>query len=287
MTGGHPGVKEINRSLAKVARDFGIAMAVGSQMAGLENPDVRDTYTVAREENPNGILLSNLSAGASPQQAAAAVEMISADGLQLYLNVPQELAMLEGDRDFRGIIENIRDVVSSLSVPVIVKEVGFGLSRESMSDIYKAGVRFVDVGGQGGTNFVAIENLRSGKESCKGILNWGIPTAASLLEVLSLELSFFSIATGGLSSGIDVAKAMALGAGLVGMARTFLRALLEESEEALRGLVINIINELRLAMLMTGADNLPRLKEKAVLITGTTAEWMERRGIDVNRYAGR
>lgn len=287
MTGGHPGVKEVNRCLAGVARDFGIAMAVGSQRAGLENTGVRDTYSVAREQNPDGVLLANLDAGATPEQAASAVEMISADGLQLYLNVPQELAMPEGDRDFRGIIANIRDVASSLSVPVIVKEVGFGLSRESVAAVYEAGARYVDVGGHGGTNFVAIEDLRSGKKSPEGILNWGIPTAASLLEALSLGLSIIPIASGGLSSGMDVARAIALGAGMAGIAGLFLRALLEGSEEALRGLVADILGELRLAMLMAGAENLSRLAEKPVLVTGATAEWLERRGIDINRYARR
>jgi len=287
MTGGHPGVKEINRDLAKAAHDFGLAMAVGSQMAGLEDPSVRDTYTIAREENPDGILLANLSAGAPPEQAASAVEMISADGLQLYLNIPQELAMTEGDRDFRGIFANIREVAASLRVPVIVKEVGFGLSRESMSTIYEAGVRFVDVGGQGGTNFVALENLRAGKEGPGGILNWGIPTAVSLLEVLSLGLSLFPVATGGINSGTDVAKAVALGAGMAGMARPLLKALLQGSEEALRVLIVDIISELRMVMLMSGAENLACLGKKPVLVTGATAEWMERRGIDINCFARR
>lgn len=287
MTGGHPGVKEINRVLGKAARDFGLAMAVGSQMAGLEDLSVRDTYTVAREENPDGILLANLSAGASPEQAASAVEMISADGLQLYLNVPQELAMTEGERNFRGVLANIHEVTSFLRVPVIVKEVGFGLSRESMSAIYKTGVRFVDVGGQGGTNFVALENLRAGKEGSGGILNWGIPTAVSLLEVLSLGLSLFPVATGGINSGTDVARAMALGAGMAGMARPLLKALLQGSEETLRALIADIISELRMVMLMSGAENIACLAKKPVLVTGATAEWLERRGIDINCYARR
>jgi len=287
ITGGHPEVAGINKSLARVARQTGVAMAVGSQMAGLENSGLRYTYEVARQENPDGVLLANLNAGAPPELAAAAVEMISADGLQLYLNVPQELAMREGDRDFNGIIDNIREVTFSLSVPVIVKEVGFGLSRESISAIYNAGVRHVDVGGQGGTNFIEIENMRSKKKSGVSIRNWGIPTVVSLLEGLSLGRPIFMIASGGLGNGVDVAKAVALGAGLAGMARVFLKELMDKSEEGLINKINGIIDELRLVMLMSGAENLEQLKKKPVLITGSVAEWMERRGIDINRYARR
>ncbi|OPY58409.1 MAG: Isopentenyl-diphosphate delta-isomerase [Pelotomaculum sp. PtaU1.Bin035] len=278
---------KINRSLARVARKNCIAMAVGSQMAGLEDPGVRETYEVARQENPDGLLLANLNAGAPPELAVAAVEMISADGLQLYLNVPQELAMQKGDRDFSGTIANIADIASSLNVPVIVKEVGFGLSRESIAAIYNAGVRYVDIGGQGGTNFISIEDMRSGKDGNRAMINWGIPTAVSLLEGLSLDFPLFFVASGGLNTGIDVAKAAALGACLVGMARSYLKALLEKSEEALNNKVAGIIDELRLVMLMSGAENLEHMAKKPVLIIGKTAEWMDRRGIDINRYARR
>jgi len=287
MTGGHPEVKKINRAFAGAARDFGIAMAVGSQMAGLEDHRLRDTYAVVREENPDGVILANVSAGLPFDWAAAAVEMVSADGLQLYLNVPQELVMPEGDRDFTGVVENIRHVVSSLEVPVIVKEVGFGISRETAAAVYDAGVRHIDVGGQGGTNFVAVEQWRTGRTAGSAMVNWGIPTAASLLEVLSLNLPVFAIASGGLNNGVDAAKALSLGAGMAGMAGCLLRAMLEGSEEILRNLIENIVKELRLAMLLTGASNLEQLKSKPVLITGRTAEWAERRGIDVNCYARR
>ncbi|MCG9967127.1 type 2 isopentenyl-diphosphate Delta-isomerase [Pelotomaculum terephthalicicum JT] len=287
ITGGHPAVAGINKSLARAARQTGVAMAVGSQMAGLENPKLRQTYEVARQENPDGVLLANLSAGAPPEQAAAAVEMISADGLQLYLNVPQELAMQEGDRRFNGVVDNIKKVTSALNSPVIVKEVGFGLSRESVSAIYAAGVRHVDVGGQGGTNFIEIENMRSGKINSADIRNWGIPTAVSLLEGLSLGLPVFMIASGGLETGVDVAKAAALGAGLAGMSRIFLKELMDHSEEGLINKISGIIDELRLVMLMSGAKNLAQLAKKPVLITGPVAEWAQRRGIDIDKYARR
>ncbi|OPX83867.1 MAG: Isopentenyl-diphosphate delta-isomerase [Pelotomaculum sp. PtaB.Bin104] len=287
ITGGHPGVMAINRSLARVARETGLAMAVGSQMAGLEDSGVQETYEIARRENPDGVILANLSAGASPEQAMAAVKMIAADGLQLYLNIPQELVMREGDRDFNGIIANIGQVVLSLDVPVIVKEVGCGLSGGTISALYDAGVRYVDVGGQGGTNFIAIEAMRSGKEISQSLLHWGIPTAVSLLEGGELGLPLALIASGGLESGIDVAKAVALGAVLAGIARPLLKELLEKSEEALLKKVNGIIHELRLVMLMSGAENLEKMARKPVIITGKVAEWTQRRGIDISGYARR
>ncbi|MDD4169675.1 MAG: type 2 isopentenyl-diphosphate Delta-isomerase [Desulfotomaculaceae bacterium] len=287
ITGGHPSVMNINRSLARVARQTGIAMAVGSQMSGLENSEVKQTYEIARQENPNGVILANLNAGAPPEQAAAAVKMISADGLQLYLNIPQELAMPEGDRDFSGIITNISEVVSALDVPVIIKEVGSGLSGETIATLYNMGVRYVDVGGQGGTNFIAIESMRSGREISNEMLNWGIPTAVSLLEGLGLGLPIFIIASGGLKTGIDVAKAITLGAFLAGIAKPFLKELMEKSEEALLSKIDGIIHELRLAMLMSGAENLAQMKKKPVIITGKVAEWTKCRGIDVSIYAQR
>jgi len=287
MTGGHPAVKEINRSLARAAAGSGVAMAVGSQQAALEDPRVRDTYTVAREENREGVLLANVSAATPTELVASAVEMIAADGVQLYLNAAQELVMAEGDRGFKGILDNIRQVVSTSAVPVIVKEVGFGLSRDTVMDLYRAGVRYVDTGGRGGTNFAVIEHLRAGRTCPEGWEKWGIPTAASLVEIDRAELPVLIIASGGLTCGLDLARALMLGAGLTGMAGHLLRVLVEQSETALCERLDTIIADLRRTMLMTGARNLRELAEKPVVITGETAEWLQRRGVDIETYARR
>jgi len=214
MTGGNKELAKINQSMARIARKTRIAMAVGSQKAGLEDPELRFTYTIAREENPDGVLLANLSASCLPEEADAAVEMIKADGMQLFLNAPQELVMEEGERDFRHILRNIRAIQERVRVPVIVKEVGFGMSKETITRLYEAGVRYVDVGGSGGTNFIYIENCRQqGKDSRSEITHWGIPTAISLLEGLSLQLPVSFIASGGITSVLEAAKALALGGG--------------------------------------------------------------------------
>ena len=285
MTGGHPDVKHINRSLARVASQTGIAMAVGSQTAGLEDSKVRDTYRVARDENRDGILLANVSALSSPVMVKEAIEMIEADGVQLHLNVAQELAMSEGDRNFSGTLANIEKIVALSKVPVIVKEVGFGLSRETFKKMYDVGVRYIDVSGQGGTDFIRIEYMRSGRDYQEKFQNIGISTAISLIESLSTDLPIFVFASGGFTGGSDVVCALALGAKLVGMAGHFLRAFTQGSEQGLKERVDTIIEDLRHTMLMVGAANLKELTGKPLVITGKTAEWLLRRGIDINKYS--
>ncbi|MDA8233552.1 MAG: type 2 isopentenyl-diphosphate Delta-isomerase [Clostridia bacterium] len=287
MTGGHPDVKQINRSLARSAAKTGIAMAVGSQTAGLEDTKVRDTYTIARDENPDGVLLANLSALASPSMVKEAIEMIRADGIQLHLNVAQELAMAEGDRKFNGVLTNIEKIVKESPVPVIIKEVGFGLSRETVRKIYDLGVRYIDVGGKGGTDFIKIEYMRSGRDSDGKFQNIGITTAASLIEALSLKLPFTVIAAGGFTGNSDVACALALGAKLVGMTGHFLKVISTSSEQGLISRIDNIVDDLRKNMLMIGAKNLKEITGKPVVITGFTAEWLLRRGVDITEYAVR
>ncbi|OAT83592.1 type 2 isopentenyl-diphosphate Delta-isomerase [Desulfotomaculum copahuensis] len=286
MTGGHPDTAEINRRLARAARRAGIAMAVGSQRAALDEPALAYTYTAAREENPDGVLLANLSAACTPAEAAAAVEMIHADGLQLYLNVPQELAMGGGETDFRGVLANIATLVQCLSVPVIVKEVGFGLSREAVTALYRAGVRYIDVSGAGGTNFFAIESARRGRRRPE-MEGWGIPAAVSLLEALQLQRPLFLIASGGLHSALDVAKGLAAGAGLAALARPALQRLVQGSPGELDRWLEQMIGDLRAVMLMAGAADLRALVRKPLVITGRTAEWLRCRGVDVDVYARR
>lgn len=287
MTGGHPEVKQINRSLARCAARTGIAMAVGSQTAGLENPAVRDTYAVARDENPGGVLLANLSALATPDMASEAVAMIKADGIQLHLNVAQELAMAEGDRNFSNTMANIEKIVRQSPVPVVVKEVGFGLSRETIKKIHAAGVKYIDLGGKGGTDFYRIERMRAGQKDEDRLSNIGITTACSLLEALSLNLPLSITASGGFTGRIDVACALALGAELVGMAGHFLQVLSERSEQGLIDHIEDIKADLQKTMLMTGAGNLKELTARPVIITGFTAEWLRRRGVAISGYARR
>ena len=286
ITGGHADVTEINRGLARVAAATGIAMAVGSQRAALDDPEVKKTFTVAREENSQGLLLANLDALCTLEEAEQAIEMIDADGLQLHLNVGQELVMREGETSFAGIIDNIGYLASKLHVPVVVKEVGFGLSREVVTTLFEAGVRYIDISGRGGTNFAAIEGRRGGVVGLH-LKKWGIPTAISLLEAVSARLPLTVIASGGLRSSLDIALALTAGASLTAMAGPFLKVFVEKGEHGLLSLMQELIAGLKQVMLLTGAVDLPSLKEKPIIITGYTAEWLQRRGINVDFYARR
>jgi isopentenyl-diphosphate delta-isomerase len=288
MTGGAAGVGAINRDLAVVAADLGLAMAVGSQTAGLREPAVADTYAVVREVNPYGIILANLSAAASVEQAREAIAMVRADLLQIHLNAPQELVMAEGDREFRGQLANIGRLVAAAGVPVIVKECGFGLSREAVRALYGEGVRAVDVSGRGGTNFAWIEAQRTGESLDPGLENWGIPTAVSVVEITTLGLNGLEvIASGGIASGTEVAKALALGARVVGLAGAVLIRQQQGGADAVRDYLSRLLIDLRRTLLLCGTSNLHEVRQRPVVITGATGQWCHLRGVDLTALAQR
>ena len=287
ITGGHQETACINQALSRVACRAGVAMAVGSQKAALEDKRQRASFSVVRQENPEGVIMANIGASATPEEAEEAIDMIAADALQIHLNVPQELAMPEGERSFRGYLDNIEKIVQRVKVPVIVKEVGFGLSREAAGLLYRRGVKWLDTGGQGGTNFIAIERER-GSECLSSEFNyWGIPTAISLLEALSLRLPLKIIASGGIRTSLEIAKCLALGAEMVGIAGYYLRLLLTRSEEVLLEEIQRCREELRAIMLMLGAADLAALRSCPVVIVGRCQEWLRQRGIDTASYARR
>ena len=295
MTGGAQETEAINRELAAAARETGLAMAVGSQMSAIKDPEVASSYRIVRKVNPEGIVFGNLGSEATLDQARAAVEMLRADALQIHLNVMQELIMPEGDRDFQGMLSRIEAIVRDAGVPVIVKEVGFGIARESVKLLQQAGVRIIDVGGFGGTNFAAIENAR--RTLPMGWLNeWGCSTAVSLMEAndalnsspaskLSSDVSI--IGSGGIRGALEACKALILGASAVGIAGAFLKTLQTEGTEALIERIGQMHDELRLLMTALGTDQIADLWKYPVVITGETAAWCHARGIDIRNYANR
>lgn len=278
ITGGPEETAIFNASLARVAKELGIGMAVGSQQLALDDSSVEKTFTIARMENPNGLILANLSAVSSPKAALEAIEMLEADGIQLHLNLAQELAMTEGDKDFKGVLDNIAHVVEAAPVPVIIKEVGFGLSSEVAHQLWQCGVRYLDVGGQGGTNFGAIERYRQGEPKPSVFERWGIPTAISIAEVTALSLPLTVIASGGIRDAIDAMKSFALGADLVAIAGPLVKLLLNYSEQELLNYFNQFISDLRSLMFLTGSSSVPELKELPVIFTGKTKDWLEQRG---------
>jgi isopentenyl-diphosphate delta-isomerase len=288
ITGGTSLAMRVNAALAAVARECGLPMAIGSQKAALEHPGVESTFQVVRRENPDGVIWANLGSYATPAMACEAVRMVNAAAVQIHLNVPQELAMHEGDCRFRGNLERIKEIVRAVNVPVIVKEVGFGIAREQARALAELGVSAIDVGGKGGTNFLAIENRRSRTNISPDILNWGIPTAISLIEVLdAVGGKTDVIAAGGMFSSLNIAKALALGAGAVGLAGRPVYLLLKKGRTALIREIRRIERELRLIMLMTGASNLEQFRRVPLVITGFTARWLGQRGIDTAAFARR
>ncbi len=236
--------------------------------------------------HPDGVILANVAARVSCQEACKAVDMIQADGLQLHFNIPQELAMREGDRNFRGILENVARIVEACPVPVIAKEVGFGFSMETVKKLYGAGIKIFDNGGSGGTNFLTIEDQRDGMFNHQ-LDCWGIPTAASLAEIVSLQLPVNIVASGGMRTATDIAKAIAMGAEIIGITGLFLKILLNEGQEELDRCIENLLYQLKSIFLMSGARNCRDLRGKPVLILSSLAEWLRARDIDPKKWSNK
>jgi isopentenyl-diphosphate Delta-isomerase len=273
MTGGAPRAEEINRNLALAAQELGLAMGVGSQRAALKDPQLAPTYQVRRYA-PGILLFANLGAvqlnySYGVDECRRAVDMIEADALILHLNAMQEAVQPEGDTNFAGLAGKIEQVCRALDVPVIAKEVGWGISAESARMLWEAGVAAIDVAGAGGTSWSQVELHRISDERARlvaeAFADWGIPTADSLLMVREAGVPDGRklFASGGIRDGIDAAKALALGADLVGIARPFLKAAALSPETTVElGTVLR--DQLRIAMFGTGAGTLGQLRGKSV-----------------------
>lgn len=287
MTGGG-GEKTytLNKQLAMVAKEAGLAMAVGSQMSALKDKSERYTYEVVRRENPSGVLIANLGSEATPDQAKSAIDMIEANALQIHLNVIQELTMPEGDREFSGALQRIENIVKEVNVPVIVKEVGFGMCKETVESLASVGVSIVDVGGFGGTNFAEIENKRSEKPQAY-FNQWGIPTPISISEASHAYRPISIIGSGGFTSSYEIAKGIALGASAIGFSGYFLRSLIEDGIDSLKEEISSLHYELKIIMTALGANSIPQLQNAPLMISGQMHHWLTQRGIDTKTYSRR
>ncbi|MES1242935.1 MAG: type 2 isopentenyl-diphosphate Delta-isomerase [Acidobacteriota bacterium] len=263
MTGGTEAAGLINRNLAAGAERTAVAVGVGSQRKALEDPEKADTFQV-REAAPSVPLLANLGAvqlnyGMGVRECRQAVDMIGADALVLHLNPLQEALQPEGQCDFSGLLPKIGEVVRSLDVPVVAKEVGSGLSERTARALAAQGVRILDTAGTGGTSWARIEAQRSGELDLGELFaGWGLPTPLSIQEVRRVD-GVTVIASGGLRNGMDVAKALALGADLAGMAYPFLRPA-TESPERVAGQVERIVRELKICMFCLGVKTVAELR---------------------------
>ena len=284
ITGGHPSAKEINKQLAIAAETNNIALGVGSQRAACEHPELEDTYTVVRDNAPNCLLVGNIGA---PQLNLAnkAVEILDADILAIHLNPLQESIQPEGDLNARGYLESISEITDIVDIPVMAKETGCGISAETASQLVDAGVKFIDVEGAGGTSWAAVETYRADDRYLGEMFwDWGIPTAISTAEVVN-AVDVPVISSGGIRSGLEAAKAIALGADSVGMALPFLKK--SVSQEELNNFINKFNDSLRIAMFLVGANNIEELKQSKLVIRGKTREWLNERGINTNNYSRR
>ena len=284
ITGGHPKAKEVNRQLAVAAENHGIALGVGSQRAACEHPELEDTYTVVRENAPDCLLVGNIGA---PQLNLAnrAVEILDADILAIHLNPLQESIQPEGDLDARGYTDLISQITDTVDIPVLAKETGCGISAESAKTLVDAGIDFIDIEGAGGTSWAAVETYRADDRYLGEIFwDWGIPTAISTVEVTQ-TVNVPVISSGGIRTGLEAAKAIALGADAVGMALPFLKNC--ASNEALNTFIDRFNDSLRIAMFLVGANNIEELKQSRLVIRGKTREWLNERGINTGNYSRR
>ena len=279
MTGGTPRAQAVNRALAAAAESCRVAFGVGSQRAMLEAPERAETYQV-RDVAPHALLLGNIGIDVatklSGDELRKLAHAIGADGLALHLNSAQELFQPEGLRDFHGGVAAITRAIGALGNTLVVKETGCGLSPSVQRRLAQLGVKNLDISGLGGTSWIRVEQLRSSERDAQQAAQfsgWGIPTAAALAAAPPIP-SVFRIASGGIRTGIDVAKSLALGANLCGAALPFFKAAERGGAAEVRREVEAFIDTLRRTMLLVGAPNLAALARAPRLITGTLADWV-------------
>jgi isopentenyl-diphosphate Delta-isomerase len=277
MTGGYADAERINRELAEVCADVGIAMGVGSQRQALENTAFHESFRIARSVAPGIPLVANIGGPevAKPElwdKFQRLVDMIEADALTIHLNPLQELMQPEGTPAFKGVLRGIEHLCASLDVPVIVKEVGAGLSGVVTQRLLNAGVAVVDVAGAGGTSWAGVELLRAQSDDPmykyrSAFWDWGLPTADCLQHIRPLRENylFTLVASGGITSGMEAATAIALGADMAASARPFMQTLIESGQDALRVMLLGWQYQLRSVMFLTGAASVQDLQRTTLV----------------------
>jgi isopentenyl-diphosphate delta-isomerase len=297
ITGGTEEAEKINATIAEAVEELGLGMGVGSQRAALEDRRLEKTFSVARKKAPTAFLIANLGGiqlanGYGLKEAKKALEMIDADALAIHLNALQETAQPEGQTNFKGVLERIQGLTDELEKPVIAKETGAGIAAEEAKKLETAGVKGIDVSGAGGTSFAAVEYYRaksrnnsSQRRLGAAFWDWGIPTVASIVEV-SETVKIPVIASGGIRSGVDAAKSIALGASAASLSKPILQSAVKGTKETVKTLSL-LMNELRNVMFLVGADSIEQLKKSPLIITGKTSEWLRARGFDAEHYARR
>ncbi|MBN1941138.1 MAG: type 2 isopentenyl-diphosphate Delta-isomerase [Candidatus Diapherotrites archaeon] len=263
ITGGCTEATQINKDIAGACEELGLGMCLGSMRAMLEKPELKETYFV-RDVAPNIFLAGNIGAAQLPQYSIEKIEKalkeIKADALAIHLNAAQEALQKEGDTNFKGALKAIAKVSRELSKPVYVKEVGHGISGRIAKELAKTKIKAIDVAGAGGTSWTGIDSLRGNAELGETFWDYGIPTVQSIVECRKAFKGAI-VASGGVRTGLDVAKAIALGADIAGIALPVLKAQQTGGKEGVKKYLEKVIEELRIAMFLSGAKNLKELKK--------------------------
>lgn len=282
MTGGVEEVGIFNREVAALADRLGIGFGVGSQRVMLRYPEVTNTFQV-RDVAPDVLLFGNIGIAQAREMTTAEVvrlgEEIGADAICIHLNTAMEVIQENGDHDFHGSLETIERLIAESPLPIIVKETGCGFARESGAKLASVGARWIDVSGAGGTSWIGVETIRNRalRHLGEAFWDWGVPTAASVCELRKLDLNL--IASGGIRTGLQAAKALALGAKLVGVALPVLRAFATGGIEGVEMFFRAFFDELRVAAMLAGCANVSELKPDRAVIGGKLLEWVSQRGL--------
>ncbi len=272
MTGGTSEAKNVNAQLAIVAENLKIPIGVGSQRQVFENDDFIESFKTVRRNAPTAAVLGNIGASQlvqfkSIEPFQKLVDMIEADALVIHLNPLQELLQKEGEKDFKGLLKSLGKIVKKLHVPIIVKEVGAGISREAATKLLETGVKGIDVAGAGGTSWAGIEILRNNNNDSNYFWDWGLPTSYCIREVYKLKkkYKFILIGSGGINNASDAAKAIALGADVVASARVILLELKTNGIEGVQKLISNWFDDIKKIMYLTGSKSLKALKKNKIM----------------------
>lgn len=257
MTGGSPQSKIINQALGKIANQEKIALALGSASILAKEKEQIDSFAVARAEDPDGVLIVNVNPATPVAAVKAIIQELNADALQIHLNTVQEVAMPEGDRDFHW-LNQIKEIRDQVEVPIIIKEVGFGLDQATIHTLKNEGIQYFDIAGSGGTNFAQIENARNPND-VSYLEDIGLPTVVSALMVQKEDVNF--IVSGGVRNPLDVLKGLVLGGQYVGISNVFLQEFNEHGEAGLADLIANWKDELAALIAVYGKTSLASLPE--------------------------
>lgn len=297
ITGGTQEATKINATIAEAVEKLKLGMGVGSQRAAIEDKRLETTFSIARKKAPTAFLIANIGGiqlvnGYGLREAKNAMKMIDANAIAVHLNSLQEAVQPEGQTNFHGVLNGLGEIARGLDRPVIAKETGAGIAAEEAQKLENTDVKGIDVSGAGGTSWAAVEYYRTQKRKNDSqhrlgdaFWDWGIPTASSIVEV-SQSVNIPVIASGGIRNGIEIAKALALGASLTSLSQPILQAAdkgVMETKEALSLL----IEELRNTMFLVGAESVQDLRRTPLVVMGKTAEWLKTRGFDTGSYAKR